>query len=407
MAPRHESVPAAVLALACFLIAGWQGLVVGFFWSTVAVYHGTFSINSLAHVWGRQRYVTGDYSRNNWVLAVVTMGEGWHNNHHAYQSSARQGFRWWEFDATYGLLSLLRRMGVIWKLKFPPVEVLENRRPLGSRVISRAAEQVAERFNAERIAGAAAAVLGASRLAHLHETFVQARQGAADVIRDLNLPEIPGEADIRGMRPVDPGALALARGYRRPGRTTSSSRRSARDWRSWLRKQPPDAAASRRGLLEFLPLPLKLYAHLGDVAGARADDDRLRPAVRGQRKPGSEGPAVDLRLDAAAVDATLELTRHAARGLAPGALKRSVGSLDVARNVELEALAGAYDALLQRIARRRIVRAASDRFLVAVRPDNVTAPGPLADEALERIARRGLGDRRGERAEGGKHLVDL
>ncbi len=195
---RHESVPAAVLALACFLIAGWQGLVVGFFWSTVAVYHGTFSINSLAHVWGRQRYVTGDYSRNNWVLAVVTMGEGWHNNHHAYQSSARQGFRWWEFDATYGLLSLLRRMGVIWKLKFPPVEVLENCRPLGSRVISRAAEQVAERFNAERIAGAAAAVLGASRLAHLHETFVQARQGAADVIRDLNLPEIPGEADIRG-----------------------------------------------------------------------------------------------------------------------------------------------------------------------------------------------------------------
>ena len=86
------------------LIAGWPGLVVGFFWSTVAVYHATFCINSLAHVLGRQRYVTGDDSRNNWLLAILTMGEGWHNNHHAYQSSVRQGFRWWEYDPTFYLL---------------------------------------------------------------------------------------------------------------------------------------------------------------------------------------------------------------------------------------------------------------------------------------------------------------
>ncbi len=194
---RYEVAPAVILALACFAADGWQGLVVGFFWSTVAVYHATFSINSLAHVVGRQRFVTGDYSRNNGFLSLVTMGEGWHNNHHAYQSSVRQGFRWWEYDPTYYLLSLLRLLGVVWKLKSPPVEVLQNRRRLGSRVIGRAAEQVAERFNAERIAHAAAGVLGSSRLALLHMTFVHARHRIADIIRDLDVPEIPGESDIR------------------------------------------------------------------------------------------------------------------------------------------------------------------------------------------------------------------
>ncbi len=82
-------------------------------------------------------------------------------------------------------------------MKSPPVELLENRRRLGARVIGRAAEQVAERFNAERIAHAAAGVLGSSRLALLHMNVVRARHRLADVIRDLNLPEIPGEADIR------------------------------------------------------------------------------------------------------------------------------------------------------------------------------------------------------------------
>ena len=98
---RYELAPPFVLALACFAAAGWPGLIVGFFWSTVAVYHATFCINSLAHVVGRRRYVTGDDSRNNWLLAIFTMGEGWHNNHHAFQSSVRQGFRWWEYDPTY------------------------------------------------------------------------------------------------------------------------------------------------------------------------------------------------------------------------------------------------------------------------------------------------------------------
>jgi stearoyl-CoA desaturase (delta-9 desaturase) len=73
-----ELVPATALGVLCFLIGGWSGLVVGFFWSTVFVYHATFCINSLAHVCGKKRYVTGDDSRNNLLLAIFTMGEGWH-----------------------------------------------------------------------------------------------------------------------------------------------------------------------------------------------------------------------------------------------------------------------------------------------------------------------------------------
>ena len=194
---RNELAPAVALAILCFAVAGLQGLVVGFFWSTVAVYHATFSINSIAHVAGRRRYVTGDDSRNNWLLAIVTMGEGWHNNHHAFQSSVRQGFRWWEYDPTFYLLKLLSFMGLIWKLKSPPIEVLENRRRLGSKVIRRAAAQVADRFNAERIASAVAVVLGAGRLAQLHAQLSHAQQCAADLLSEMNLPQVPTESDIR------------------------------------------------------------------------------------------------------------------------------------------------------------------------------------------------------------------
>ena len=194
---RRELVPAFVLAGACYLAAGLQGLVIGFFWSTVAVYHATFCINSLAHVVGRRRYVTGDYSRNNWFLAIFTMGEGWHNNHHAFQSSVRQGFRWWEYDPTFYLLKLLSFTGLIWSLKSPPVEVVENRRRLGVKVIRRAAAEVAERFNAERIAAAAASMLGAGRLAQLHAQLAHAQHRAVDILRDMNLPQIPGESEIR------------------------------------------------------------------------------------------------------------------------------------------------------------------------------------------------------------------
>jgi stearoyl-CoA desaturase (Delta-9 desaturase) len=196
---RYEQLPAFVLAVLCLAVAGWPGLIVGFFWSTVAVYHGTFCINSLAHLVGRRRYVTGDDSRNNWLLAIITMGEGWHNNHHAYQSSARQGFRWWEYDPTFYLLTLLQRLGLVWNLKLPTAEVMQNQHRLGSRVVSRAASQVAESFYPERIAAAVAAALGKSGLADLRARLSQAQPFVArEVFSEFNLPHIPTKAEIVG-----------------------------------------------------------------------------------------------------------------------------------------------------------------------------------------------------------------
>ena len=172
---KFEVMPAAVLAVLCFLIAGWSGLVIGFLWSTVLVYHATFCINSLAHVHGRKRYVTGDDSRNNWLLAFFTLGEGWHNNHHAYQSSVRQGFRWWEIDVTFYVLKALSLVGIVWDLRSPPAEVLRNEQRLGSRVVNRAAEQLVARFNPERIALTVSSALHSSELSALRDALSQAR----------------------------------------------------------------------------------------------------------------------------------------------------------------------------------------------------------------------------------------
>jgi stearoyl-CoA desaturase (delta-9 desaturase) len=194
---RFELVPAVVLAVLCFLLAGWSGLIVGFFWSTALVYHATFCINSLAHVRGRKRYVTGDDSRNNWLLALMTMGEGWHNNHHAYQSSVRQGFRWWEVDVTFYILKALSWTGIVWNLKTPPAQVLRNEQRLGSRVIEKAASELAAQFNTERIAAAVAAAVEASSLAVLQERLLSAQHKAAEVLAGLHLPHLPTHREIQ------------------------------------------------------------------------------------------------------------------------------------------------------------------------------------------------------------------
>jgi stearoyl-CoA desaturase (delta-9 desaturase) len=101
------------------LVRGWDGFLWGYVVSTFALMHGTFFINSLAHVYGSRRYDTGDTSRNNWWLALLTLGEGWHNNHHRYMSSARQGFFWWEVDVTYYVLKVFSWLGVVWDLRAP------------------------------------------------------------------------------------------------------------------------------------------------------------------------------------------------------------------------------------------------------------------------------------------------
>lgn len=123
---RYDVLVPIALATTLFLLGGAQMLVWGFFVSTVVLFHCTCFINSLAHQLGSQRYATGDDSRNSLLLALLTFGEGWHNNHHAYPGAARQGFFWWEIDLTYYGLLLLERLGVIHDLRQPPERVLRK-----------------------------------------------------------------------------------------------------------------------------------------------------------------------------------------------------------------------------------------------------------------------------------------
>jgi stearoyl-CoA desaturase (Delta-9 desaturase) len=118
---RYFLVPPIVLAASLFLAGGFPLFLWGFAVSTVMLFHGTFAINSLAHVWGTRRFDTPDHSRNNFFLALITLGEGWHNNHHRYKHACRQGLRWWEVDFTYYLLRLLETVKVVREIR--PVQL--------------------------------------------------------------------------------------------------------------------------------------------------------------------------------------------------------------------------------------------------------------------------------------------
>lgn len=106
--------------------SGLQLVMWGFFLSTILVYHVTFCVNSVTHIVGKKRFVTGDESRNSWWVALLTFGEGWHNNHHRWPLSARQGMYWWELDLTYLLLCVLEKLGLVWDLKVYPESIYEE-----------------------------------------------------------------------------------------------------------------------------------------------------------------------------------------------------------------------------------------------------------------------------------------
>jgi stearoyl-CoA desaturase (Delta-9 desaturase) len=127
---KYWIVPPVLLAIACTVFFGWPGLFIGFFASTVLLWHNTFLVNSLAHVMGKKRFPSGDESRNNLFIAISTLGEGWHNNHHHYQSSCRNGFYWWEIDVTYYVIKALSYVGIVWDVREPPLRVLEEGRAL-------------------------------------------------------------------------------------------------------------------------------------------------------------------------------------------------------------------------------------------------------------------------------------
>ncbi len=124
MLDKFWLVPPTLLGIACYVWGGLPGLLVGFMFSTVLLWHGTFTINSLSHVWGTRPYDTPDDSRNNWFLAIITLGEGWHNNHHHYMNSTRQGFHWWQYDVTYSVLKMMSWVGLVWDLKEPPAHIV-------------------------------------------------------------------------------------------------------------------------------------------------------------------------------------------------------------------------------------------------------------------------------------------
>jgi stearoyl-CoA desaturase (delta-9 desaturase) len=147
---------------------------------------------------GKKRYLTGDDSRNNWLLAFFTMGEGWHNNHHAYQSSVRQGFKWWEYDPTFYILKGLSLVGIVWDLKYPPKAVVRNEHRLGSRVVGRAAAQLADSFHPEGLAASISAALDGPTLAALREKINATQQRAANVLANIHLPHLPTRNEIFG-----------------------------------------------------------------------------------------------------------------------------------------------------------------------------------------------------------------
>ncbi len=122
---RYDIVVPVALAVTLFAIGGWPWLVWGYFVSTVVLFHCTCFINSLAHRHGTRRYETDDDSRNSLPLALITLGEGWHNNHHRYPGSTRQGFFWWEIDLTYYGLVVLKWCGIIRDLRPVPARLLE------------------------------------------------------------------------------------------------------------------------------------------------------------------------------------------------------------------------------------------------------------------------------------------
>ena len=135
---RFDWVMPLVLAACCWLLgwwlqyAGlatgpWQMLIWGFVISTLCCHHATFTINSLAHLWGSRPYQTSDDSRNNALLALITLGEGWHNNHHRYAASTRQGFRWFEIDITWWCLIVMSWFGMVSKMKPVPEKIMQER----------------------------------------------------------------------------------------------------------------------------------------------------------------------------------------------------------------------------------------------------------------------------------------
>ncbi len=195
---KWERLPPFVLGFLVWVLFGWSGLVVGFFLSTVFLFHGTFTINSLSHVIGNQPYDTGDSSRNNLFLAIITLGEGWHNNHHHFPSATPQGFHWWQIDVTYYILKVLSVFRVVWDLRLPPVHVIQGISKLSVSAIEKAAQQLASSFSVEHIGET---VLRAwkhtPQLAELRNRIRIGQSAVEDFLKEMKILELPSIENLR------------------------------------------------------------------------------------------------------------------------------------------------------------------------------------------------------------------
>ncbi len=195
---RFYLLPAVALGVGCFVFGGWPGLFVGFFCSTVVLYHGTFAINSMAHEVGNQRYLTGDDSRNHWLLALVTLGEGWHNNHHHYQSSTRQGFKWWEIDITYYILKMMSWVHLVWDLREPPAAIVQGESPVGRKVVEKVAQDLASSISVEAIvARVKESWTESDTFEELAERARKAREQVEEGLAELSLAYLPTIPELR------------------------------------------------------------------------------------------------------------------------------------------------------------------------------------------------------------------
>ena len=195
---KYKHAPPVLLGVGVWLVSGWSGLVVGFFISTMLLFHCTFAINSLAHLIGKQSYVTGDDSRNNWFLALITFGEGWHNNHHYFQGSTRQGFHWWQIDFTYYVLKFLAFFRIVWDLRAPPATAVQGIRGMPRNVIERVAQRLATSFPIEAISEQIRqAWAHTPRFEELRQHVRQSRPAAHAFLTEICRSDLPTMASLK------------------------------------------------------------------------------------------------------------------------------------------------------------------------------------------------------------------
>jgi stearoyl-CoA desaturase (Delta-9 desaturase) len=207
---RNQYAATMLYGLLSWVLFGWTGLVWGYFVATVFLWHGTFTINSVMHVFGRRVFPTADTSRNSMIFALATMGEGWHNNHHFYPSSAAQGFHWWQLDASFYLLWTGEKLGIVKSLRRAPTAAVIARLTAGAGAAGThlavdAADALTARWEEIRTAASVAAhaalveleaarLRASARLEALLEDYAAARK-AAGAAAESRLEDLRADID--------------------------------------------------------------------------------------------------------------------------------------------------------------------------------------------------------------------